>query len=68
MSREIEETRQPAKPGRRRALKQLLIGLGASALIQPNGGVLAGQDAPKKEEPAKKNRTKGTKNTKGGGK
>jgi hypothetical protein len=52
------KTRQPSDaglqsdtPGRRRVLKRLLIGIGASAIVQPNGGVFGlafGQE--KKEE------------------
>jgi hypothetical protein len=59
-----QEPREPsAKSGRRRVLKRLLIGLGASAIIQPNGGVFGlafgqekkeGEEEPKKKKKGKK--------------
>jgi hypothetical protein len=68
MSREIEEAQRPANLGRRRALKQLVIGLGASAIVQPNGGILGGQETPKKDDSAKTKDGKNKKKKKGGGK
>ena len=38
------------KSGRRRAIKRLLVGLGASAIIQPNGGVFGLAFAQDKKE------------------
>ena len=53
-----QEPQEPsAKSGRRRVLKRLLIGLGASAIIQPNGGVFGlafGQEKKEGEEEGKK--------------
>ena len=53
-----------AKSGRRRVLKRLLIGLGASAIIQPNGGVFGlafGQEKKEGEEEGGKKKKKGKK-------
>jgi len=38
------------KSGRRRVIKGLLLGLGASAIIQPNGGVFGMAFAQEKKE------------------
>jgi hypothetical protein len=60
-----QEPREPsAKSGRRRVLKRLLIGLGASAIIQPNGGVFGlafGQEKKEGEEEGGKKKKKGKK-------
>jgi len=50
---------------RRTLLKSALLVLGASALIQPSGGVLGlTQDAPKKGDTTTQTSVKGTDNTK----
>jgi len=59
-----EAVPQGAKSGRRRVLKRLIIGLGASALIQPNGGVFGlafGQEKKEGEEEGGKKKKKGKK-------
>jgi hypothetical protein len=53
------------RSGRRTLLKSALLVLGASALIQPSGGVLGlTQDAPKKGDTTTQTSVKGTDNTK----
>jgi hypothetical protein len=60
-----QEQQEPtAKTGRRRVLKRLIVGLGATAIIQPNGGVFGlafGQEKKEGEEDEGKKKKKGKK-------
>jgi hypothetical protein len=68
MSRETQKPSEPEreeiKSSRRQLLTGVLLGLGASILIQPNGGVAEAQDAAKDDEGKKKKGKKGGKKKK----
>jgi hypothetical protein len=68
MSRETQKPSEPEreeiKSSRRQLLTGVLLGLGASVLIQPNGGVAEAQDQ-KEDEGKKKKGKKGGKKKKG---
>jgi hypothetical protein len=46
---------EDSKSSRRDLLKRTLIGLGASVIVQPNGGVVFGQEPKKKKKVENKN-------------
>jgi hypothetical protein len=54
----LESEREEKKSSRRELLTGVLLGLGASVLIQPNGGVAEAQDQPKDEGKKKKGKKK----------
>jgi hypothetical protein len=71
MSRETQKPSEPEreeiKSSRRQLLTGVLLGLGASVLIQPNGGVAVAQDHDHKDDEGKKKKgKKGGKKKKGG--
>jgi hypothetical protein len=69
MSQDTKKPSEASSPGtkstRRDVLKRLVIGLGAAALIQPNGGVLGfAQDSEKKKKKTKSSKKKKKKSSK----